>query len=250
VKISIITVCFNSAATIAECIESVLVQTCSDVEYIVVDGNSNDGTKEIIQRYLPRISHFISEPDSGIYDAMNKGLALATGDIVGILNSDDIYKKPDVLERIVALFQNDQECICTDVEIFENSPENVIRYYSCTTWKPWMFRIGHQPPHPGFFAKKDCYLKWGNFNTKFKLAADFDLLMRFIFKNKAKTEYHPWVSVSMRSGGASQKGLRNISRSNREVNQSIKGNGYYSNILLVWMKYILKIFQFTRQPKA
>lgn len=243
-KISIITVCFNSAATIEETIQSVLAQSHPDKEYIIVDGNSSDGTKEIIARYTDRISHFISESDKGIYDAMNKGLKLATGDIISILNSDDLYKDPEVLSRVDSAFKTDIDCLCTDVEIFNGLPGNVVRYYSCTRWKKWMFRLGHQPPHPGFFVRRTCYETAGVFDTGFKLGADFDLLLRFIGKQNFKVDFQPWVSVSMRGGGASQQSLKNISRANMEVHKSMKKNGYFSLLFLIWLKYPLKVFQF------
>lgn len=243
-KISIITVSYNSAATIEETIQSVLAQNYKDIEFIVIDGNSNDGTQDIVSKYMDNISYFISEKDTGIYDAMNKGLALATGDVIGILNSDDIYKNDQVLSNIASEFDDQTDCVCTDVEIFDGTPQHVIRYYNCTRWKPWMFRIGHQPPHPGFFVKKSMYQLYGNFRSHFRLAADFDILLRFIAKNKARVKYCHWVSVSMRSGGASQKSFKNINRANREVNESLKTNGYFSILPLIWLKYPFKIFQF------
>ncbi len=243
-KISIITVCFNSAKTLEETILSVSKQTHRDIEYIIVDGASTDNTKEIIHKYSNFITEFISEPDRGIYDAMNKGLAMCTGDIIGILNSDDIYKNTHVLSKVAQAFETSIDCLCTDIEIFKDNPNNVVRYYSCTRWKPWMFRIGHQPPHPGFFVKNECYKNYGNFDTQFKLAADFEILLRLIGKNKCKTAYQPWVSVSMRSGGASQKSLKNIRLANQEDHKALKKNGYFSLLPMIWCKYLLKVFQF------
>ncbi|MCC7297405.1 MAG: glycosyltransferase [Bacteroidia bacterium] len=243
-KISVITVCYNSEATVEQTIQSVLAQSHTDIEYIVVDGASTDRTLEIINKYKDQISVVISEKDKGIYDAMNKGLARVTGDVVGILNSDDLYKNNEVLSQVSMEFNKPIECLCTDVEIFERMPENVVRFYSCTRWKPWMFRIGHQPPHPGFFVRNSVYKQFGTFKSEFKLAADFEILLRFILKNKCKTNYSNWTSVSMRSGGASQKGLKNIMLANKEVNASLKQNGYFSFPLLIWLKYPIKIFQF------
>ncbi len=243
-KITVITVCYNSAATLEETIQSVLAQTHPDVEYIIVDGASKDKTPEIINKYKDRISVVISEKDNGIYDAMNKGLAKATGDVIGILNSDDLYKNNEVLSQVSLEFNRPIECLCTDVEIFEGSPKNVIRFYSCTRWKRWMFHIGHQPPHPGFFVKNSVYKKFGNFISDFKLAADFEILLRFIYKNKCQTHFSNWTSVSMRSGGASQQGIGNIMRANKEVNASLRLNGYFSIIPLIWLKYPIKIFQY------
>lgn len=246
-KISVITVCYNSAATLEQTIRSVLAQSHPDVEYIVVDGASKDRTPEILENYRNQIAHIISEPDRGIYDAMNKGLILATGDIIGILNSDDIYHDADVLKQVDAAFDSETDCLCTDVEIFSDKPENVIRYYSATRWKPWMFRIGHQPPHPGFFARKICYTEAGFFDTQFRLAADFEILFRFIYRFKFSTKFIPRVTVSMRSGGASQKSLKNIMHANREDHLAIRKNGYRSFLPLIYLKYGLKVFQFFRR---
>lgn len=243
-KVSIITVCYNSGATIEDTISSVLSQTHPDIEYIIIDGLSTDGTIEIVNRYRDQIKVFVSEKDTGIYDAMNKGVQAATGDIIGILNSDDIYKNNDVIERIAAAFEPNVDCVSTDVEIFSSNPENVVRYYSATRWKPWMFRIGHQPPHPGFFVRRQCYQSAGLFNTQYKLAADFDMLYRLIVKNHFSVKYLPWISVSMRSGGASQNSFSNIRRANREVHHSLKSNGAFSLPFLIWLKYPLKVFQF------
>lgn len=243
-KISIITVCFNSALTIEDTLNSVINQTYKDVEYIVVDGNSTDETADILNRYSKNINQLLIEPDHGIYDAMNKGLAMATGEIIGILNSDDLYKSNDVLERVNEAFSKGIECLCSSVEIFEGQKDNVIRFYSSTRWKKWMFRLGHQPPHPGFFALKSCYSKFGNFNLKYRLGADFDLLLRFIGKHNCKTDFQNWASVSMRAGGASQKSLKNIAKANFEVHSSLKENGYFSLPIMVWLKYPLKVFQY------
>lgn len=244
-KISVITVSYNAAATIEQTIQSVLSQSYTNVEYIVIDGASSDNTLQIIEKYKTRIAHVVSEKDGGIYDAMNKGIALATGDIVGILNSDDLYHNEDVLSFISTQFEDSSiDCVCTDVEIFSETPNNVIRYYNCRRWKPWMFRIGHQPPHPGFFVRRNVYAEVGNFNTQYRLAADFDFLLRCILKYKKPTRFINYVSVSMRSGGASQKSFKNIQRANSEVHHSLKRNGYFSIPLLVWLKYPFKIFQF------
>jgi len=245
-KFSIITVCYNSGATLEETIRSVLSQTHKDVEYIIVDGDSRDNTKEIVDKYREHLAHFISEPDKGIYDAMNKGLSLATGEIIGILNSDDIYKNNDVLSKVAHAFQSDIDCLGTDVEIFDGTPDHVIRYYSCAGWKPWMLRIGHQPPHPGFFVRRKCYDSFGLFDTGYRSAADFDLLLRFIYKHECKTVFQAWTSVAMRSGGESQRSFKNIARANREVHNSLRRNGYISFLSLCWTRYLLKIFQFRK----
>lgn len=243
-KISIITVCYNSAATIEQCVQSVLNQTYKDIEYIVVDGNSTDGTQDIIKKYESNNLKFISEKDNGIYDAMNKGVKMATGDIVGILNSDDFYASNEVLEFIVSQFKNnDIEGLSTDVAIYKNEDfDHPYRYYSATKWRKWMFRIGWQLPHPGFFVKKSCYDRVGLFDTQFRISADFDLLLRMVYKAKIRMKYVSFLSVKMRDGGASA-GIKNMSKANKEDNISLIKNGYFSWLPFIWLKYPFKAMQ-------
>jgi glycosyltransferase involved in cell wall biosynthesis len=243
VKVSIITVCYNSARTLQETIESVLTQTYQNIEYIIIDGNSTDETPAILAQYQNRIAHTVSEPDKGLYDAMNKGIALSTGEVIGILNSDDVLAHSGVIADLVNAFDFQTDAICSDVHIFKDKKENVVRKYRCTRWKAWMFRIGHQPPHPGFFVRKTCYEKYGSFDLQFKRAADFELLLRFIGVHKINTKFLPYTSVLMRSGGSSQQGLTAISEANIEDHRALKKHGYFSVLPLIWCKYFLKIFQ-------
>jgi glycosyltransferase involved in cell wall biosynthesis len=178
-KVSLITVCYNSARTLQETIDSVLSQTYAEIEYIIIDGGSTDATPTIIEPYKSRIAHYVSEPDEGLYDAMNKGIALSSGDMVGILNSDDMLAHSNVIADIVKAMDSNTDAVCSDVFIFKNTKDNIVRRYRCTRWKPWMFRLGHQPPHPGFFVRRNCYEKYGLFDVQFKRAADFELLFRF-----------------------------------------------------------------------
>lgn len=244
-KISIITVCFNSASTLQETIDSVLSQTYPNIQYIIIDGNSTDGTKDIIKKYEGKIADVISEKDKGIYDAMNKGVAMATGDYIGILNSDDLYHNEKVIENVVNLFLSSQkEIVSTSIEIFKDHKKNIIRKYSATVWKKWMFRIGWQPPHPGFFVKKSVYEKAGNFNINYKIGADFDFMLRCLMVHKFNFHQSNLISVSMRAGGESQKSIKNIIKTNREDHLSLKNNGFFSWEILMYLKYPLKIFQF------
>lgn len=242
-KVSIITVCYNSARTLQETIESVLTQSYQNIEYIIIDGNSTDETPAILTQYQNRIAHIVSEPDKGLYDAMNKGIALSTGEVIGILNSDDVLAHSGVIADLVNAFDFQTDAICSDVHIFKDKKENVVRKYRSTRWKPWMFRIGHQPPHPGFFVRKTCYEKYGSFDLQFKRAADFELLLRFIGVHKINTKFLPYTSVLMRSGGSSQQGLTAISEANIEDHRALRKHGYFSVLPLIWCKYFLKIFQ-------
>jgi glycosyltransferase involved in cell wall biosynthesis len=243
VKVSIITVCYNSARTLQDTIESVLAQTYTNIEYIIIDGGSTDDTPAIIEKYRNRIAHVVSEPDQGLYDAMNKGIALSSGELVGILNSDDLLAHAGVMADIVSALDSNTEAICSDVHIFKNHRDNIVRKYRCTRWKPWMFRLGHQPPHPGFFVRKNCYERLGLFDLQFRRAADFELLLRFIGVHKINTKYLPYTSVLMRSGGSSQQGLKAISEANREDHLALRKHGYFSALPLIWCKYALKVFQ-------
>lgn len=245
-KVSIITVSFNSASTIEETILSVVNQTYKNIEYIVVDGNSTDETKSIIEKYRSHISIFISEPDKGIYDAMNKGVESSTGDIVAILNSDDFYLDNDVIKKIVDAFSQYEstQIVSTSVEIFNADTNKVIRKYNAKKFRNWMFYIGHQPPHPGIFCRRNVFDKTGLFHIYFKIAADFDFLLRAIQIQKLKIIKLDWTSVKMRAGGASQQGVLGIFKTNKEVYQSLKENEMRVIYPMVYLKYVFKIFQF------
>lgn len=251
-RVSVITATYNSAATLKETMDSVQAQDYPDIEYIVIDGNSSDGTQDLVRSYGQAVQHFVSERDRGIYDALNKGIALATGDIIALLHSDDVFDHPSVISRVVDMFRESKaEMLCTDVQICD--PEDmhrVRRYYSCTRWKPWMFRIGHQPPHPGCFVRRELYLKYGNFDLSYRISADFDLLLRFILKHKLHVEYRKFVSVRMRDGGTSNAGFKARMEANREDHLSLRKNGYFSFLPFIYLKYLLKAFQWLNKQKA
>lgn len=246
-KVSIITVVWNNADTIKDAIESVLNQTYKNIEYIIVDGGSTDGTIEIIQSYGNKISKFISEKDEGIYDAMNKGIKLATGDIVGILNSDDFYKSNDVIETVVREFiSKDIDCLYGDLEyVDKNDTSKVIRYWKSNPYKEGLFQKGWHPPHPTFFVKREIYYKYGMFNTNFKIAADYELMLRFLEKYKIKSSYIPKVLVRMRLGGASNKSVINIIKANIECYKAWKVNNLRVNpISILIAKPFSKLLQY------
>lgn len=215
-KVSIITVVYNNKDTIKQAIESVLLQDYSYIEHIVIDGNSTDGTVEIIKSYEHKISKWISEPDNGIYDAMNKGIKLATGEIIGFLNSDDFYANDSVVETVV----NTMEEKCIDscygdlVYVDRGNPEKVLRYWRSRHFKENKFKRGWMPPHPTFFVKKWVYDTYGAFNLHFPIAADYELMLRFLHKYRISVAYIPEVLVRMRIGGKSNSSLKNIIRAN------------------------------------
>lgn len=250
-KISIITVCYNSAETIEYAIKSVLAQTHPDIEYIIIDGASKDGTAGIIRKYKDKIAKFVSEPDKGIYDAMNKGLKLATGDIVGILNSDDFYADKFVLEKVAKKFQETGvNCLWGDlVYINRNDVDKIVRFWKSSEYGEGKFKNGWYPPHPAFFVKKEVYGKYGLFDLNFKIAADIEIMLRFLEKFKISSAYIPEILVKMRTGGTSAKNIKNIVKANIETYRAWKVNGLKINPLRILLKPLSKILQFIKNGK-
>lgn len=241
-KISIITVVWNNAATIKDAIDSVLSQTYQDIEYIIIDGASTDGTIEIVQSYGDMISKFISEKDNGLYDAMNKGLALATGDVVGILNSDDFYIDEFVIQKIIKEFEEKSvDSIYADLVFVK--PENldkIVRYYDSSKCMPSKFQYALYPAHPTFFVKKWVYEKYGVFKTDYKIGADFDIMARFLYTNKISYSYIKEPLIKMRIGGVSTS-FSSIWINSLEQLRVCKENGIKSNIFKILMKYPIKL---------
>jgi glycosyltransferase involved in cell wall biosynthesis len=242
-KISIITATFNSANTIADCIASVNMQTHNEIEHIIVDGVSEDNTLEIINSNPNRVSKIISEPDTGIYDAMNKGIKIATGDIVGILNSDDFLTTDDVIEKIVSTFKTDTvDGVYGDICFVKPKNLNkVVRYYSAKWFKPSLFRYGFMPPHPSFYVRRKWYEKLGLYKIDYKIAADYELLIRYLKVNKLKTHYLDFCVVIMRTGGDSTRNLKSNWILNKEIVRGCHENAIYTNMLILSVKYIFKI---------
>lgn len=212
-KITVVTATWNSAATLEGTLESVLKQSHNDVEHIIVDGDSADGTMAIVEKYEPRYREagkelrWISEPDHGIYDAMNKGIAMATGEIVGTLNSDDFYTADDVLSRVVREIDG-VDAVYADIHYVD--PANLgrcVRYYSSKDCSRAKMRMGYMPAHPSFYCRRHIYQRYGDFDLDFKIAADFELLFRLIYIHQIKTRYIDADFVTMRIGGASNAGM-------------------------------------------
>ena len=249
-RVSIITVCYNSANTIEHTIRSVLKQRKTGVklEYIVVDGASNDGTIDIIKKFEDEITIFISEPDSGVYDAMNKGIRLASGDIIGFLNSDDLYSHGKVIDRIITIFEkyNCDSVYGDVVYVDRNNISKIIRCWKSCSYEEGLFRKGWHPPHPAFFVKREIYEKYGKFRLDFEIAADYELMLRFLEKYRITTYYIPEILVRMRIGGKSNKDLRNILRANYECYRAWKVNGLSPPLLLPFYKIIRKLPQLWR----
>lgn len=242
-KISLITVTYNSEAYLKDCIKSVLAQDYKNLEYIIIDGASTDSTLQIIESYKTKIAHFVSEPDKGIYDAINKGINLATGDIVGILNSDDMLSTSCVLTKVAEAFNvyNELQALFADVAFVEReNSKKLVRYYSSKRFRPWMFQFGFQPAHPTFYAKRSVFEQYGVYRTDMKIAGDFELLVRFLAKGRINYKYLNLQLVTMRIGGISTSGLESIKRLNSEINKSLKINKIYSNKLFIYSKYLFK----------
>lgn len=243
-KVSIITVCFNSAKTIRDTIESVLSQDYPDIEYIVIDGGSSDETLAIIKEYADRIAVIVSEKDRGIYDAMNKGLALATGDVVGMLNSDDIYiNKHAVSDLIREMQEKNTDSVYADLVIVDPFDLNkVMRYYDSSYFAPNKFRFGWMPAHPTFFVKKSLYEKVGPYSLDYQISADYEMLIRLLWVEKATYTYLPKPVVRMRYGGASTSGLDRNWLLNKEIVKACKANGIYTNMAILALKIPRKLF--------
>ena len=248
-KISIITVSYNSAASIRNTIESVLSQTYPDIEYIVVDGLSNDKTVDIIKEFEPRFDgcmRWISEKDKGMYDAMNKGIRMASGDIIGILNSDDFFSSNHVISQIAEAFSDEKiGVVFGDIHfVKQDNLSKSVRKYSGKNIKPWMFRWGILPPHPSFYARNTLYNELGTYDISFDISGDYELMIRFLYVHKSKYKYLNFDMVAMRLGGTSTKSFKTILvDNNKNVIRACLTNGLYTNIFMVSIRYIKKMIE-------
>ena len=248
-KLSIITATYNSERTLRDTMESILNQTFQDFEYIIVDGASKDATLDIIREYEPRFQgkmRYLSEPDKGIYDAMNKGFAMATGDVIGILNSDDFFTSEDVLQAVVDGFAGEYvDAVYADIHfVGTDDLTKCVRYYSSGVFRPWMMRFGMIPAHPSFYCRKAVYDQYGSFDTTYRIAADFEILLRLIFIHRIRTRYVKKDFVTMRLGGASTTGYGSWSLIMKEHLQIMKRHGVVTNRFLLSLRYIYKLFEF------
>ena len=308
-KISLITACYNSAATIGTAMESVLSQKGVDVEYIVVDGGSSDGTVDVIKEYAAKIEpatcsahlkdsaplrlcvqnkrctfRWISEPDRGMYDAINKGIKMATGDVVGILNADDVLASDETLAHIASAFESlevgslksEVDCVYADIRFVKRrdvaSPSQLggvaspsqrggvaspsqesleslrsaptVRYCSAAKWRPWMFRFAAMVPHPSFYVRRECFERLGGYSLDYRICADFELELRYLYLAKLKAAYLPECVVVMRMGGASTAGWRSNVEINREDLRALRAHGVWSCLPLIYLKYLFKIWGF------
>lgn len=244
-KISIITIAYNSENSISDAINSVLSQTYPDIEYIIVDGKSKDKTVEIVKSYGNKISKFVSEPDKGIYDALNKGIEMASGDVVGFMHSDDLFADEHVIEKVAGLFkEKDVDSIYGDLNyVFKNDTNKILRYWKSGDFTLSRLKFGWMPPHPTFYVKRKIYEKYGGFDIDFKISSDYDSMLRFLGKYKISTAYLPEVMIKMRVGGASNRSLKNIIQKSTEDFRAIRKNKF-GNIFTLIFKNLRKVKQF------
>lgn len=248
-KVSLITVTYNSGLYLEDCIQSVIKQRHRDIEHIIVDGVSTDNTLNIIRKYESRIAKWISEPDRGIYDAINKGIAMATGDIVGILNSDDILVGEDVIEKIVQAFeQNKVDTIYGDLEYVSATDTNkVIRIWKGRPYKRSRFHYGWMPAHPTFYIKRSLIEKYGYYENHYYTAADYEFMARYLYTNKVSSYYLPILIVKMRMGGQSNKTMYRRLRANRRDYLAMKRNNIPFPFIVSILKPMIKLHQFYKK---
>lgn len=247
-KVSIITTCKNSETTIEGTIKSVLNQDYPGIEYIIIDGGSTDYTLEIINKYQNKISKVISEADEGLYHAINKGISLATGELVGNLNSDDFYFSSTTISEVVKkLHEKSADAVYGDLHYVDrNDTQKVIRNWEAGEYTEGLFLKGWMPPHPAFFVKREVYTKHGLFNTDLKSAADYELMLRFIHKHKITVAYVPKVLVKMRVGGKSNKTLLNRIKANLEDRKAWRINDITPNLTTLFLKPLSKLKQYRK----
>ena len=244
-KVSIITITYNSEATLRDTIESVVNQTYPNIEYIIVDGLSKDNTLAIVDEYKDKIAKVVSEKDHGLYDALNKGIGIATGDVIGLIHSDDFYTNPHVIEQVVnRISEQKADALYADLYYVDKDDTNrIFRKWKSGNYKHGMFLNGWMPPHPTFFVKRECYEKFGRFNLLFKSAADYELMLRFIHKYQIKLAYLPEFIIKMRVGGKSNVTLKNRIRANQEDRKAWKVNGLKPRVYTLYAKPLRKIIQ-------
>jgi len=249
-KISIITVCFNSEKTIGDTIRSVVSQTHRDIEYIVVDGGSSDGTPGIIRSFGDKVARWTSEPDGGLYDAMNKGLSMATGEALGFLHSDDIFADPTVISCVASsMLQQKTDSVYGDIQYVDQmDSEKILTYRKSGNYHRYKFWFGWSPPHPTFYMKRSLYEKYGGFDTNFSIAGDYDAMLRYLVRFRISSYYDPGIRVRMRVGGVSNRTMKNVRKKWAEDHRAMQKNGF-GNPLTHFLKSMRPVAHFYRSPK-
>ena len=253
-KISIITVSYNSENFIESCINSIISQSYKDIEYIIIDGSSKDNTLKIIKKYSRYVSTIVSEPDKGIYDAMNKGIKIAKGEIIGFLHSDDMYQNTDVLSKVANVFKNNASldaCYADLIYVKKTNTSRIVRYWKSSKFIIGSFSRGWSPPHPTFFVRRSIYERYGNFNLKYPIVSDIELMMRLLEVHNIQTQYLNEIWIKMRLGGLSNKNFKSILKQNQDILRALSNHTLSSNIItFVINKILSRLKQFFQRPKS
>lgn len=261
IKISVVTITYNAADVLQRTLDSVLHQTYQYIEHLIVDGASTDDTVEMAKEYKEEsdevaASHDVviaSEADKGLYDAMNKGIRMATGEVIGILNSDDFFTTNEILQQVADAFVADKELDAVYGDIHFVNPDNLdkcVRYYSSKVFRRSLMKIGLMPAHPTFYLKRSCFDQFGLYKTDYRIAADFEFLLRVIYKGRIRTKYLPLDMVTMRTGGASTSGLESYIRIMKEHLRGFRENGIYNNAFMLSLRYPYKIWELVKNKLA
>ncbi len=252
-KISLITVCYNSGKTIEDTIKSIAIQKYTNLEYIILDGLSTDNTLDIVKNYSDIITKVISERDSGIYDAMNKGIAYATGEIIGLINSDDILADDSVLQKVSEVFSDNPEvdaCYGDLCYVKYDDLTKIVRYWRSNSYQHGLFNKGWVPPHPTLYVRREIYEKYGGFDLSYRIAADFELMLRFIAVHHIETAYLPHIMVKMRLGGTTNRNFKNILLQNLEIRRALRSNNMSSSLFsFILNKGLSRLLQFVQRPQ-
>jgi len=249
-KVSVITICYNSEKTIEDTIRSVISQSHTDIEYIIVDGNSTDSTISIIKSFSNQVTNWVSEPDKSLYDALNKGLAMATGEVVGFLHSDDMFADNQVIASVVDSFDaGPVDSVYGDIQYVDQlDTDKTLTFRKSGKFRRIKFWFGWSPPHPTFYMKRALYEKYGGFDISFKIAADYDTLLRYLIRERVTTIYNPAIRVKMRVGGISNKTMKNVSQKWGEDHRAMKKNNF-GNPITLFLKTMRPVAHFYRSPK-
>ena len=247
--VSVITVVFNNADVISDALTSVAQQDYHNIEHILIDGGSTDGTLEILESRRKELGQIVSEPDHGIYDALNKGIQIAKGEFIAILHSDDVFASPNAISQLVdkTLAANADVC-CSDVVITDKDSETIHRFYMAHYFRRWLLRIGWMPPHPGLLVRKSVHDRLGVYDTQYRIAGDFDFLIRIFLKESVPWTYLNQVTTRMRTGGASNSGFRSKLRIIEEQNKILRAHGFFSSRFILSLRYPLRVVELLIRP--